>query len=88
MGRLIYLGGMACIPRMMLWKVPWLGRCTSDRPHRINHLYVHNVEANASIHQYLGQLLCVDDWDDSEWAAARLRDACRMVVQIKHDGQL
>lgn len=57
-------------------------------PHRINHLYVHNVEANASIHQYLSQLLRVDDWDDSERVADRLRDACRMVVLIKHDCQL
>ena len=49
---------------------------------------VHDVEAAASIHQYLGELLCANDRVDHEQVSPRLWDALRVVGLIKGYGRL
>ena len=44
---------------------------------------VEDVEAAASVHQYLGQAHVANDGVDDERIAPRSRDACRMVVLIE-----
>ena len=64
----------------------WAEACLVDA-HLIEHLGVHDVEAAASIHQYLGELLHADDWVDHEWISPRVRDGIRMVGPIEgYDG--
>ena len=43
--------------------------------HGIERFSVHNVEAASSIHQYLGEPLCVDDQVNHEWVSPWLWDA-------------
>jgi hypothetical protein len=43
----------------------------------IEGLGVHDVEATASVHQHVGEALCVDDRVDHEWVPARAWDALR-----------
>ena len=38
--------------------------------HGIERFSVHDVEAVASIHQHLGELLCADDWVNHEWVSS------------------
>ena len=56
--------------------------------HGIEHFGVHDVEAAASIHQYLGEPLCADDRVDHERISPRLWDAIRIVGPIKGYGRL
>ena len=38
--------------------------------HGVERFGIHDVEAAASIHQYLGEPLCADDWVDHEWISS------------------
>ena len=65
----------------------WLDARLADA-HGIERLSVHDVEAAASIHQYLGEPLCVDDRVDHEWISPWLWDALWVVSPIKGYGGL
>ena len=54
----------------------------------VERLDVHDVEATASIHQYLGEVFHTDDRVDHEWISPRLWDALRVVGPIKGYGGL
>ena len=56
--------------------------------HGVKRFSVHDVEATASIHQYLGEPLCADDRVDHERISPRLWDAIRIVGPIKGYGRL
>ena len=43
--------------------------------HGIKHFSIHDVEAAASIHQYLGEPFRVDDRVHLEWISSYLQDA-------------
>ena len=54
----------------------------------VKRLSIHDVEAAASIHQYLGEPLRADDQVDHEWICLWLWDALRVVGLIKGYGGL
>ena len=56
--------------------------------HGVKRFGVHDVEAAASIHQYLGEPLRADDRVDLERVSSRLRDAFQVVGPIKGYGGL
>jgi hypothetical protein len=56
-------------------------------PHGVKGFSVHDVEATASIHQYLGEPRVADDGVDNKRISARLRNKIRVVVTIKSDGR-
>ena len=56
--------------------------------HGIERFSVHNVEAAASIHQYLGEPLRADDRVDHEQVSPQLRGALRVVGPIEGYGGL
>ena len=56
--------------------------------HGVKGFGVHDVEATASIHQYLGEPLCVDDLVDHEQISPCLWDALWVVGSIKGYGGL
>ena len=56
--------------------------------HGVKRFGVHDVEATASIHQYLSEPLHADDWVDHEWISSRLWDAFWVVSSIKGYGRL
>ena len=47
--------------------------CSVDA-HSIDHFSIHDVEAAASIHQYLGEMLCSNDRVDHKRVSPRLWD--------------
>ena len=53
--------------------------------HGIEGVDVEDVEATASIHQYLGEALLADDGVDDEWLASCSSDVGGMVPLIKSD---
>ena len=53
--------------------------------HGIEGVDIENVEAAASIHQHLGEVLLVNDGVDDEWVATWSNDVGRMVPLIKSD---
>jgi hypothetical protein len=55
--------------------------------HGIKGFSVHDVEATASVHQYLGELRVADDGVDNQRISAPLRDTIRVVIMIEHDGR-
>ena len=59
----------------------------SVNAHSIERLGVHDVEAAASIHQYLGEPLRADDRDDHEWVPAWVCDAIRVVGLVEGYGR-
>ena len=61
--------------------------CSVDA-HSVEHLSVHDVEAATSIHQYLGEPLCVNDWVNHERISPQLRDALWVIGPIKGYGEL
>ena len=56
--------------------------------HFIEHLGIHDVEAAASIHQYFGEPLRVDDRVNHERISPRMWDALWVVCPIKGYGGL
>ena len=56
--------------------------------HGIECFVVHDVEAAASIHQYLGEPLHADDWVDHEQVSSWLRGTLWVVSLIKGYGRL
>ena len=59
--------------------------CSVDA-HGVDHFGVHDVEAAASIHQYLGESLHADDQVNHERISSRLWDAFRVVGLIEGYG--
>ena len=59
----------------------------SRDPHGFQGVDVEDVEAAASVHQYLGQAHIADDGVDDERIAPRSRDACRMIFLIENNGR-
>jgi hypothetical protein len=55
-------------------------------PHGVKGFSVHDVEAAASIHQYLGEPRVADDGVNNQRISAWLRDAIWVVVTVKSDG--
>jgi hypothetical protein len=53
--------------------------------HGVKGFSVHDVEATASVHQYLGEPRVADDGIDNQRILARLRDAIWVVITIKSD---
>ena len=88
MGRSIYPSGTACFLGTMPWKGAPVGWMRLVDAHGIEHFSVHDVEAAASIHQHLGELLHVDDRVNHKRISSRLRDAFRVVGLIKGYGGL
>ena len=72
----------------MPWKGAPVGWMRLVDAHGIEHFSVHDVEAAASIHQHLGELLHADDRVDHERVSSWLRDAFWVVGPIKGDGGL
>ena len=58
----------------------------SVNAHGVERLGVHDVEAAASIHQYLDEPLLADDRVDDERVPPRLRDAIGVVGLVEGDG--
>ena len=56
--------------------------------HGVERFSVHDVEAAASIHQHLGEVLLADDGVDDERVAPRSSDVGRMVPLIKGDWRI
>jgi hypothetical protein len=56
-------------------------------PYGIKGFDIHDVEATASIHQYLGESCVVDDGVNNKQISAWLRDAIWMVVVVESDGR-
>ena len=56
--------------------------------HLVERLGVHDVEATASVHQYLGELLWADDWVDHKRIPPWVWDGIRMVGPIEGYGGL
>ena len=54
--------------------------------HGIEHFCVYDVEAAASIHQYLDESLHANDRVNHEWISSRLLDAFRVVGPIEGYG--
>ena len=79
-GRLTYLSGMGCF----LGMTPWKGAPVDA--HGIEHLGVHDVEAAAPIHQYLGEPLWTDNWVDDKRIPSRVWDGIRMVGPVEGYG--
>jgi hypothetical protein len=50
-------------------------------------LGVHDVEAAASVHQYLGELCATDDGFENKRVLARLWNVIRVVIMIEGDGR-
>jgi hypothetical protein len=65
-----------------------MAECATDRAHGIQGLRVHDVEATAPVHQYLGEALHADDQFNHERAPPWLRDAAQMVGSVEGDGQI
>ena len=51
--------------------------------HLIERLGVHDVDATASIHQYLCESLWADDWVNHKRISPQMWDGIRMVVRSK-----
>jgi hypothetical protein len=51
--------------------------------HGIQVLGVHDVEATAPVHQYLGEALHAEDWVDHERAPPWLRNAAQLVGSVE-----
>ena len=84
MGRSIYPSGMACFfGHDVVERRSGRSDARSVDAHDIERFGVHDVEAATSIHQYLGELLHVDDRVDHERISPRLRDALWVVGPIK-----
>ena len=89
MGRSICPSGTAYFLGMMPWKRhPSRLDARSVDAHGIERLNIHDVEAAASIHQHLGELLRADDQVDHERRSSQLWDAFRVVYLIKGYGGL
>ena len=56
--------------------------------HGVEHFGIHDVEAAASIHRHLSELLHADDRVDHEQVSSQLQDAFRVVDPIKGYGRL
>jgi hypothetical protein len=56
-------------------------------PQGVKGFSVHDVEAAASIHQYLGEPRVADDGVDNKRISVWLRDAIRMVITVEGDGR-
>jgi hypothetical protein len=56
-------------------------------PHGIKGLSVHDVEAAASIHQYLGEPCVADDGVNDKRISAQLRNAIQVVIMVESDGR-
>jgi hypothetical protein len=57
-------------------------------PHGIKGFSIHDVEAAASIHQYLGESCVADDGVNNKRISAWLRDMIQMVIMVESDGRL
>ena len=62
-----------------------LGGLLTGDAHGIEGVDVDDVEATASVHQHLGEVLLVDDGVDDEWVATWPRDVGGMVPLIEGD---
>jgi hypothetical protein len=58
----------------------------STDPHSVKGFGIHDVEAAASIHQYLGEPRVADDGINKR-ISARLWDAIRKVIMVESDGR-
>ena len=54
--------------------------------HLVEHLGVYDVEAAASVHQYFGEPLRVDDWVDDKRIPPWVWDGIRMVGPVEGYG--
>jgi hypothetical protein len=67
------------------WRDPSLDLGPAD-PHEVQGFCIDDVEAAASIHEYLGKSSIANGWVDDERVPPRIRDVIRVIVSVEDDG--